>query len=312
MGSASGSNGMGLLHERDAGVKTADKPTRPALRWHGGKWRLAPWIISHFPEHRIYTEAYGGAGSVLLKKPRAYGEIWNDLDDEAVNLFQVLRDKRLAAELRRALYLTPFSRREFELSYESTTDPTERARRLVIRSYQGFGANAHNRGAPTGFRPGSNRSHTTPAHDWANYPSALARIIKRIRGVVIEHRDALKVLLQHDMTDTLHYVDPPYIHSTRGTGHDAKHRYRYEMFPHDHENLAQILRGLKGMVVLSGYPSPLYDRLFGDWKTSERQAMADGANERTEVLWMNPACVDKLGTKFKPKGAGNGQGKGSV
>lgn len=22
-------------------------PTRPALRWHGGKWLLASWIISH-------------------------------------------------------------------------------------------------------------------------------------------------------------------------------------------------------------------------------------------------------------------------
>ncbi|WP_434627526.1 DNA adenine methylase [Chromobacterium sp. CV08] len=61
------------------------KVIRPALRYHGGKWMLAPWICRHFPEHRVYTEPFGGAASVLLRKPRAkLVEIYNELDPEMI------------------------------------------------------------------------------------------------------------------------------------------------------------------------------------------------------------------------------------
>jgi site-specific DNA-adenine methylase len=86
--------------------------TRPVLRWHGGKWRLAPWIISHFPMHRCYVEPYGGAGSVLIRKPRAYAEVYNDLDGAVVGLFRVLQEPTSAARLLDLLRLTPFARAE--------------------------------------------------------------------------------------------------------------------------------------------------------------------------------------------------------
>ena len=84
-------------------------PTRPALRYHGGKWRLAPWIISHFPAHRTYVEPFGGGASVLMRKPRSYAEVYNDTNAEVVNVFRVLRDPDAAKELERRIRLTPFA-----------------------------------------------------------------------------------------------------------------------------------------------------------------------------------------------------------
>lgn len=267
--------------------------TRPALRWHGGKWRLAPWIIGHFPPHRVYVEPYGGAASVLIRKPRAYAEVYNDLDDDVVGLFRVLRDPADAERLVKALRLTPFSRIEFDVSYETTTDPVEAARRLIVRSLMGFGSDAPRADFRTGFRAASNRSGTTPAHDWTNYPDALRAVIERFAGVVIEHRLALDVCRQHDAPDTLHYLDPPYLPETRSAG-GRPHAYRHEMTVEQHADMLATIREMSGMVVLSGYPSTLYDDALTGWHRIERAALADGARARTEVLWLNPAAASAI------------------
>lgn len=261
------------------------EPFRPLLRWHGGKWLLAPWIISEMPKHRVYVEPFGGAGSVLIRKPRCYAEVWNDLDGHVVNLFQVLRSDK-AEKLVEMLQLTPFASEEFFGAYEPTDDPIERARRLVIRSFMGFGSNGHNKA--TGFRSNSNRSGTTPAHDWINYPDSLIACIKRLQGVVVLNRDACEVMTGHDSPETLHYVDPPYIMDTRS---DAGKDYAHELTDTDHENLLDFLDGLQGMVMLSGYPHNIYDDRLKHWTRITRKALADGARARIEVLWLNPSAT---------------------
>jgi DNA adenine methylase len=273
--------------------------TRPALRYHGGKWKLAPWIQSFFPDHRIYTEPFGGGGSVLLRKPRSYGEIYNDLDGEVVNVFRMLRDR--GEELHRVLSLTPFSRDEFRQSYEPTDDPLEQARRTIARSFMGFGSAAAT-GENSGFRANSNRSGNTPARDWANLFEAVPALVDRLRGVVIENRDALDMMAHHDSATTLHYCDPPYVHSTRSNkvrgvasqGRASGKAYRHELDDAGHRRFAEVVHELEGMVIVSGYPCELYEDLFGAWDRYERSAFADGARERTEVVWLNQACSAAL------------------
>jgi DNA adenine methylase len=182
--------------------------------------------------------------------------------------------------------MTPFARDEFLAAYEPCAEPVEQARRMIIRSYMGFG-NAGALGRSTGFRADSNKSGTTPAHAWANFPDAVPAIISRLSGVVIENRDALVVMAAHDGPDTLHYVDPPYVHQTRSGGNPycAKHKYRHELDDAAHAALLEALRGLAGSVALSGYPCPLYDEALAGWRRVERAALAD---------WINPAAANAL------------------
>lgn len=262
------------------------KLSRPLLRYHGGKWKLAPWILQHLPQHRVYVEPFGGGASVLLRKPRSYAEVYNDLDGEVVNLFRVARDDGEA--LARVLDLTPFARAEFAGAYEPSDDPMEQARRTLVRSFMGFGS-AGASGQSTGFRANSNRRGTTPAHDWMNFPDCLRLVVQRLRGVVIENRDALQVMQSHDCDEAVHYVDPPYVHSTRNVRGRAP-AYRHEMADEAHEQLAAGLRTLRGRVVLSGYRCDLYDGLYRGWQRIDAAAHANGARDRVESLWLSPNC----------------------
>jgi DNA adenine methylase len=274
--------------------------TRPALRYHGGKFRLAPWVLSHFPEHRTYVEPFGGAAGVLLQKPRAYAEVYNDLDGEIVNFFRVLQDPAARQLLVQQLELTPYSRDEFELAWQPAVDAIERARRTAIRAQMGFGSAGATKGV-TGFRIDSKRAYGTSQHLWAEYPAGIELIGARFTGVLVENRPAIEVMLQHDGAETLTYLDPPYMFETRAFN-SARGNYRHELSDDDHEELLDAAIGLKGMALISGYPSALYEKRLGDagWQlktTSARISAGRGSVLRMECLWMNPACAAAIGRK---------------
>lgn len=270
-------------------------PARPALRYHGAKWRLASWIISYLPPHDIYVEPYAGSAAILLRKYRSTIEVYNDLDKRVVNFFQVLRDR--PEELIRALELTPFSLAEFETSrYGRSDDPLEDARLFYIRAYQSIG------GPTAQWRSGwrrqkvisriSGRIAMKPAaKTWAD-TDHLWTVAERFKGVAIECMDALDLMKIYDEPDsagsTLYYVDPPYVTATRGTW--GKTAYNHELTDDDHRALAAALHELKGLVVLSGYNCDLYEELFSEWERHTRSARVNSMESKEESLWLNPAA----------------------
>jgi DNA adenine methylase len=114
--------------------------------------------------------------------------------------------------------------------------------------------------------------------------------------VLIENRPAIEVMRMHDRPDTLHFVDPTYVHDTRQMG-SSKKTYRHEMSDVDHVELIEALQGLVGMVIVCGYACELYDTRLASWKrvsTEARISAGRGTEIRTEVMWLNPACSAAL------------------
>jgi DNA adenine methylase len=262
--------------------------TRSALRYFGGKWLIAPWIIENMPEHRVYVEPFGGAASVLLRKPRSKIEVYNDLDDEVVGIFRVLQNPVLCSRLFRMLRRTPYSRREFELAFQPTNDELVRVQRAIVRAYMSFHHTALFNLSKCTFSDSRHRKKHghSKAHEWYTYPRHLASICQRLRNVIIEHRPALDVIRVQDTPDALFFVDPPYVSSTR----DKTAYYRHEMTDAEHVELLRLLKSVKGRVMIAGYASDLYDDKLKGWQrlTRRHYAASTGARLRTEVLWISP------------------------
>lgn len=259
---------------------------RPPVKWHGGKHYLARRIIERFPAHHTYVEPFGGAASVLLNKPPAEVEVYNDLDDRVCRFFRVLREH--SEEFRRRLALTPYSESEFHAAAEEIGDEIEQARRDFVRWRQSLGGRADS------FSFTLHRVRRHMADVVSGYLSAideqLPLIVDRLRTVQFLNRPAAKVIKVWDSPDTLFYCDPPYVHETRHPG--SRQVYGVEMSEADHRNLALVLQACQGKVVLSGYHCALYDELYGSWRTCEIDMPNHAAGGRTkarkqEVLWFN-------------------------
>jgi DNA adenine methylase len=263
---------------------------RPPVKWHGGKYYLAPWIIEHFPAHRIYVETHGGAASVLLAKPPSPVEIYNDLDERINRLFRVLRDE--GAEFQRILSLTPYSRFEFnEAGNDDLLEPAPAdsdaliAVRDFIRWRQSFGG----QGKSWSFTTSRTRGGIADVvNGWWTAIEGLPEVIGRLQQVQFEHCDALELFPRYDSAETLFYCDPPYVHAARS----STDVYGVEMSDDDHRRLAEAAKAAVGKIVLSGYRCDLYDSLFGDWRRVEKTIANHAAGgtskaRMTECLWMN-------------------------
>jgi DNA adenine methylase len=263
------------------------KVNHPILKYYGSKFRLAQWIISYFPEHNHYVEPFGGAANVLLVKDPSFLETYNDLNSKLVNFFRVLREK--PDELIEQIDLTPWARSEYEYCLDEieVASSVETARRLFFKLWMSIS------GQFTTGR-GSWRRHTNGKRlfDPDARRENLIAASKRLLTVQIENRDAFKLIRELDSEETLFYLDPPYIFSTRTTSK----AYSHEMTNDDHRRFAELLYSIKGFVVLSGYPSKIYEELFESkgWQKVERLAQVMGGASKTEALWLSPRTWSEL------------------
>lgn len=260
---------------------------KPPFPYFGGKQRLADKIVELFPPHESYVEPYCGGLSVLLAKPKAKLETVNDLDGDIITFWRVLRDR--PADLERVCALTPHSREEsLRARDRDGIDELEQARRVWVALSQRRGGQLQ----PTGWRfnvdpMGTNLSLIKYLD---GYVARFAAAAERLRNVSLENRPALEIIDTYGRHEqTLLYVDPPYLGTTRGSTNAYRHEMKHER---DHRDMLDALRACAGTIVLSGYRSELYDRTLADWNRIEIDAFTGQTNGRTsgvrtEVLWSN-------------------------
>lgn len=261
---------------------------KPPFAYFGGKTAIADRIVDLLPPHVHYVEPFCGALSVLLAKPTSKMETVNDLDRSLVTFWRVLREQ--PEDLERLCALTPHARTEYGdvLDAPPVDDDLEVARRVWVRLGQGRGGQLRRTTGWRYFRDPHGSSISMPAYLEA-YRSRLAGCLDRLAQVSFECGPGLEVIAEYGRyPDTLLYVDPPYLGETRNWGNQYAHEMRDET---SHRELAEALHAARAAVVLSGYPSDLYDRdLYAGWDRHTIGTLtgnSSGVQTRTEVLWSN-------------------------
>lgn len=261
---------------------------RIAFGWYGGKFSHLNWLLPLLPACHHYIEPFGGSAAVLLNRPPAPLETYNDLDGEVANFFRVLRTRR--DELIESIGLTPFSREEFLEALgppDAQLSELERARRFFVRARQARTglAQTATAGRWANCRTTSRSGMAGAVSRWLGSVEALPEIAERMLRVQIEHRPALEVIRRYDSDGSLFYCDPPYLASTRG---DPK-SYGHEMSESDHVELAAVLTHCRGKVAVSGYDCELMRRLYRGWRRIQgpEKTAHSAKTPRQETLWTN-------------------------
>lgn len=253
------------------------KSMRSILKYPGGKWRIADWILSFFPDHKVYLEPYFGSGACFFNKKPSYIETINDVDGNIVNLFRVCRD--YPEELAKAINLTPFARDEFISCNTPSDNPVEQARRTLVRYHQSFGTSNSSKNS---WRNVQTYGGPRCATMWNCLPEIVISCCERLKEAQIENTDALTLIERYNDENTLIYCDPPYLQSLR-----KKNMYMHEMTDEQHIELLKLLKNSKSKIILSGYDNELYNLELADWNTAEKQTTAQMGLHRVEKLWMN-------------------------
>lgn len=267
---------------------------RAIFRYPGSKWSIAEWIIGHFPagyEKMVYLEPFVGSGAVFFNKNPGAVETINDLDSNIVNLFQVLRER--PDELKRVLELTPYSREEYDLSFEHCDDPVEKARRYMVKTTQAIGAKLAG-SSKCGWRNHKQMKIGGTACKWGGITETIDVAAARLRGdsthlVQIEHMDAMRLIERYDSPDVLMYLDPPYVRSARRSGA----LYAHELDNRGHAELLEIISKSRAKIIISGYESDLYNSALAGWNKDSTMCQTTSTEMATETIWMNYAPSEK-------------------
>lgn len=264
---------------------------RPPIKTHGGKAYLASWVLEHFPpdyEEMVYCEPFCAGASVFLNKKPSKHEVIGDIDRGVTSIFKALRDepKEFVSRLKRINY----TERTFKMAQNRSEQEFED---YVDRAVNEYVLRRMSRGGLKKAFAWSERERGGQPGDlnaWKTMLKQLSAIAERVEKTTILCADFKQVFPIWDEEDTLFYLDPPYLHTTRSEG--STNLYEHEMTAEDHIHMLHLAKNARGKVLISGYASPLYNRSLKGWKVKKKNVPNNSSQSKTkerriECLWMN-------------------------
>lgn len=270
------------------------KNCESVMSYFGGKNSKLNYILPLLPPHKTYVEPFAGSLAVFFAKDPTPIEVVNDIDGDLVNFYRVLRDPFKAKELEKSLKLTLYSRQEFEENRDiwksdretwNTLTDVERAARWYIVHEMSFGA------YHKAFRYSvshAKRGIAGAVSSWILHTSKFMNFHYRIRNAIIENRDFRTVIETYDTEETFHFIDPPYVHETRGT-----HRYDNEISMQDQKELVILLLKIKGKALLTCYDHAVYYPLLDNgWSRYNYKAKATAIVPNRKIGQLGEGMLD--------------------
>lgn len=257
---------------------------RPPLKYHGGKYPIAGWIVSLMPEHEVYVEPFLGGGSVFLSAPGRICCLY-DADPGLISMWCVLRS--WPRDVSRILRFVSYGEALWRDACRRADhiDPIVAAAARIIRSRWSRGGMGRTFGRSTRRRGGQDEY----VNSWETFVrDDLPAICERAGDAVFDCKSFRESIPRHDDPGTLLYCDPPYHPDTR----TAKDAYDHEMSDADHRDLLDILVASRSKVMLSGYRYPPYDDALRDWNRVDKSVPNHAGQGRTkqrrvESIWRN-------------------------
>jgi DNA adenine methylase len=273
-------------------IATKRKPRLP-LKYHGGKSYLARKIIALMPPAQAFAEHFAGGMSVGLNLDPLPCHLANDIDPDLMNFWARLQSATDTGLLD-AIRSLSYSAESFEAAkVEEALDPDSRALAFLVMKRMSRGALGKDFAWSDRTRGKRRAGGPFPGdrNAWETAVEGLPRVVERLASIRLTCRDALESIRAVDAEfgrDVVHYLDPPYLPSTR----THRKAYAHEMTREQHGELLHLIRDVRGAVLLSGYPSSLYDtELVGwhrvEWERANDSGQGKTKERRVECLWMN-------------------------
>ncbi|MDD5362087.1 MAG: DNA adenine methylase [Ignavibacteria bacterium] len=291
-----------MLNTEKKVIRKGKKINAP-FGYFGSKNKIALQLCTNLPPHNCWVEAFCGSAALTLRKRPSSIEVINDIDSEIINFFNQLRNNE--DKLLRSIELTPYAEQELinsRISVDNLSD-LEKARRFLVQSMMAInGIFGEERGGFSYTDSYTRNNHDARVNRWNNLPDRLKLVVKRLKDVRIENKDARKLILRYiNRPATLIYLDPPYFADrTNGYNNDAND----ECF---HKELLVLINNAKCMIFISGYENELYSQYLSSKRGWERKEIntttkdSKGvSHERTEVVWMNRHFVSALSSNEVP------------